>query len=223
MRAFDLIIFDCDGVLIDSEVLACEAVRQQLSRHGIDLAHADIMARFLGRSFAEVQRYYEAHWSQPLPASFVAALRDEMRLAFTEHLAAMPYVSTLLQHLDIPFCLASSSDPERVEFSLRLAGLYPYFKGRIFTASEVAAAKPAPDLFLLAAKRMGCDPGRCLVIEDSVSGIEAAKAAGMSVWGFVGGSHHAGEASVVRLEWAGAARIFAHMSDIEAALRFNEG
>lgn len=222
MSGFDLIIFDCDGVLIDSEVLACESVRRQLARHGVDLAHADIVQRFLGRGFAEVQRYYEAHRGEAMPASFAGALRDEMRAAFSENLAAMPYVTTLLQHLETPYCLASSSDPERVEFSLRLAGLYPYFKGRIYTASEVTAAKPAPDLFLLAAERMKCDPGRCLVIEDSVSGIEAAKAAGMSVWGFVGGSHHAGSAGAARLMAAGAMRIFAHMSEIEAALRFNE-
>ncbi|WP_374655613.1 HAD family hydrolase [Dongia sp.] len=218
MARFDLIIFDCDGVLIDSEMLACNAVLGQLRRHGIAMDLADVMGRFLGRGADELARHYEAALQTPMPDRFLTDLRRDMRVAFEGNLVAMPYVATLLQRIAADYCLASSSDLERIKFSLQLAGLYSYFEGRIFTSGMVARAKPAPDLFLLAAREMRCDPARCLVIEDSVSGINAGKAASMQVWGFVGGSHYAGRDGAAQLGAAGADRVFAHMADIERAL-----
>ncbi|MBI2255462.1 MAG: HAD family hydrolase [Proteobacteria bacterium] len=219
MAAFDLIIFDCDGVLIDSEVLACGAVQRQLVGHGIEIDLASVMQRFLGRSLAEVARHYEARLGRAMPESFVTDLKTDIRNAFASDLAAMPHIETLLKTLDIPHCLASSSDIGRIEFSLNLVGLYPYFENRIFTAGMVVHAKPAPDLFLLAAKTMQREPRACLVIEDSASGVTAGKAAGMSVWGFVGGSHYRDRDGAAHLRAAGADRVFQHMSEIERALR----
>jgi HAD superfamily hydrolase (TIGR01509 family) len=223
MAAFDLIIFDCDGVLIDSEVLACSAVHHQLRRHGIALDLADVMQRFLGRSLAEVARHYEATLGRAMPEIFVTELRRDIETAFSAGLAAMPHIEKLLQALDIPHCLASSSDLARIKFSLNLVGLSPYFESRIFTAGMVAHAKPAPDLFLLAAATMQREPRSCLVIEDSASGVTAGKAAGMSVWGFVGGSHYKDRDGASHLLAAGADRVFAHMSEIEQALQLVQG
>lgn len=218
MADFDLIIFDCDGVLIDSEILSCGALRAQLQEHGIDLTLPEIMQRFLGRSLSEVERYYHDRLGRSLPADFAPALRDRMRQAFSESLLAIPHVDVLLQNLRGNFCLASSSDPDRVNFSLNLSGLSPYFEGRVFTASMVARGKPAPDLFLLAAASMKAGPARSLVIEDSVSGVEAGKAAGMTVWGFVGGSHYDGRDGHGLLARAGADRVFDRMTELEDAL-----
>jgi len=223
MAAFDLIIFDCDGVLIDSEMLACSAVHQQLRQHGIALDLAEVMQRFLGRSLAEVARHYEATLGHAMPESFVTDLKGDIESAFSAGLLAMPHIETLLNVLDIPHCLASSSDLARIKFSLNLVGLYPYFESRIFTAGMVAHAKPAPDLFLLAAKSMQREPKRCLVIEDSASGVTAGKAAGMSVWGFVGGSHYHDRDGASHLRAAGADRVFTHMREIEQALTTVEG
>ncbi len=218
MADFDLIIFDCDGVLIDSEVLACTCLHQQLARHGIAMDVAAVMQRFLGRSIDEVSRHYQATLQRTMPDSFVHELRQHMRAAFEENLLAIPDVENLLQRLPGAYCLASSSDLDRVNFSLNLAGLSPYFEERVFTAGLVTHAKPAPDLFLLAADRMKAAPQRSLVIEDSISGVEAGKAAGMTVWGFVGGSHYAGRDGDALLRAAGADRVFQRMIDIELAL-----
>lgn len=218
MADFDLIIFDCDGVLIDSEILSCTALATQLQRHGIALELPEVLQRFLGRSMADVGRYYEGRLGRSMPEAFVSDLRAEMRDAFSNNLLAIPHVDTLLRNLRGSFCLASSSDLDRVNFSLNLAGLSPYFEGRVFTASMVSHGKPAPDLFLLAAARMKADPGRSLVIEDSISGVEAGKAAGMTVWGFVGGSHYTGRDGHTLLQAAGADRVFGRMDDLERAL-----
>jgi beta-phosphoglucomutase-like phosphatase (HAD superfamily) len=118
-----------------------------------------------------------------------------------------------LRGLDAPFCVASSSDLERVEFSLALTGLAEFFAGKMFSAEMVRRGKPAPDLFLHATARMRADPRKALVVEDSVSGIEAAKAAGMTVWGFVGGSHYARRDGAALLKAAGADRVFDRMAD----------
>ncbi len=218
MSEFGLVIFDCDGVLVDSEVLACEAVSRQLRRHGVEISRAEVMRRFLGRSRAEIERYYLDLQGVPLPDSFADDLAAETRKAFTGTLAAMPHADALLRQMRTPYCLASSSDRQRVEFSLNSTGLSPYFMDRIFTASQVARAKPAPDLFLLAAERMQCDAARCLVIEDSISGVTAGKAAGMRVWGFIGGSHYADRDGENPLRAAGADCVFSRLADIAHAL-----
>jgi HAD superfamily hydrolase (TIGR01509 family) len=177
-----------------------------------------VLQRFLGRSAADVARYYEDQLGRPMPEGFTADLRDSMQDAFSQSLLAIPHVEKLLQNLRGTFCLASSSDLERVRFSLNLAGLSAYFEGRVFTAGMVTHGKPAPDLFLMAAATMKVLPGRSLVIEDSISGVEAGKAAGMTVWGFVGGSHYVGRDGRSLLLRAGADRVFDQMIDLERAL-----
>jgi HAD superfamily hydrolase (TIGR01509 family) len=208
----DLIIFDCDGVLIDSEVLSCRCLSEVLARYGIDLAPGQALDLFLGRSVTAVREHYEA-LGRLIPEQFSAELKAGVHAAFLSGLCPIEGVSSVLADLHIPHCVASSSDVDRVSLSLSLTGLAPHFDGRLYTAQMVERGKPAPDLFLYAAERMQADPRRTLVIEDSISGVTAAKAAGMTVWGFVGGSHYQSRDGKAILSRAGADRVFGRMAD----------
>src|ERR1700676_196033 len=208
----DLIIFDCDGVLGDSEVLSCRCLSQALARYGIDLGLDQALDLFLGRSMTAVVEHYEA-LGRSIPEQFSTELTAGVRAAFTSALCPIEGVSSVLEGLRMPHCVASSSDVDRVSLSLSLTGLAAHFDGRLYTAQMVERGKPAPDLFLYAAERMQADPRRTLVIEDSISGVRAAKTAGMTVWGFVGGSHYQSRDGKAILHAAGADRVFGRMSD----------
>src|ERR1700687_4175693 len=170
----DLIIFDCDGVLVDSEVLSCRCLSQVLAGYGIDLGLDQALDLFLGRSMTAGVEHY-AGWGRLIPEQFSTELRAGVRAAFASALCPIEGVGSVLEGLGIPHCVASSSDVDRVSFSLSLTGLAAHFEGRLYTAQMVERGKPAPDLFLYAAERMQADPRRTLVIEDSISGVSAAK------------------------------------------------
>lgn len=189
MRATDLVIFDCDGVLIDSEVISANMLITELRAYGVDITLEFVGRHFLGRSYPVVLSEVRERFGVALPEQFEAGYRARLLAAFRRHLRIMPGVREAIAQLGVPYCMATSSSPERVETSLALVGLTDVFAGRIFTASRVARGKPAPDLFFLAAEQMGVSPDRCLVIEDSLIGVRAGLAAGMEVWRFVGGSH----------------------------------
>jgi HAD superfamily hydrolase (TIGR01509 family) len=208
----DLIIFDCDGVLVDSEVLSCRCLSKALAAYGIDLGVDQAPDLFLGRSVTAVREHYEA-LGHSIPEQFSAELREDVRAAFLSALCPIEGVSSVLEGLQIPHCVASSSDVDRVSLSLSLTGLAPHFDSQLFTSQMVKRGKPAPDLFLYAAERMQADPRHTLVIEDSISGVRAAKAAGMTVWGFVGGSHYQSRDGKAILHEAGADRVFGRMAD----------
>jgi HAD superfamily hydrolase (TIGR01509 family) len=208
----DLIIFDCDGVLVDSELLSCGCLSEVLAGYGINLGVDEALELFVGRSVAAVREYYQAR-GKPLPDAFAAELKAKVHGSFAASLLPIEGVGTVLQRLRLPVCVASSSDLDRVALSLGITGLFGYFAGRLYSAQMVKRGKPAPDLFLHAAVAMGIEPGRTLVIEDSVSGVTAAKAAGMTVWGFTGGSHYASRDGRAILQSAGADRVFARMSE----------
>ena len=208
----DLIIFDCDGVLVDSEVLSCHCLSKVLAAYGIDLGVDQALDLFLGRSVTAVLEHYEA-LGHSIPEQFSTELRAGVRAAFLASLCPIEGVSSVLEGLQVPHCVASSSDVDRVSFSLSLTGLAQHFDTRLYTAQMVERGKPAPDLFLYAAERMHADPRRTLVIEDSVSGVKAGKAAGMTVWGFVGGSHYHSRDGRALLYDAGADRVFERMAD----------
>jgi HAD superfamily hydrolase (TIGR01509 family) len=208
----DLIIFDCDGVLVDSELLSCRCLSEALATCGIKLKLDEALELFLGRSTAAVLQHYSAR-GRMLPDDFRSDLKARVRQAFQSSLRPIPGVGSLISGLHIPHCVASSSDLDRVSFSLALAGLALHFDGRIYTSQMVARGKPAPDLFLYAARGMQAAPPRTLVIEDSVSGVMAAKAAGMKVWGFFGGSHYKSRDGRAILGAAGADRVFDCMAD----------
>lgn len=187
----DLVIFDCDGVLIDSEIISARMLVGELARLGVTIDLAYVARHFLGRSYPTVMKVIRADFGLDLPEGFEEAYRSRLLAAFETDLRVMPGVVPVLQALGVPWCVATSSSPARARRSLEIAGLDRLVDGRLFTASDVARGKPAPDLFLHAAARMGADPARCLVIEDSLMGVRAARAAGMAVWQFTGGSHMA--------------------------------
>jgi HAD superfamily hydrolase (TIGR01509 family) len=188
----ELIIFDCDGVLIDSEIISARMLVDELAGYGVTIDLAYVIRNFLGRSYPVVMEQIRTEFGVTLPDGFEADYRARLIAAFRSGLKIMPGVKSVLDRLAVPFCLATSSSPARLAESLEMVGLAEHFAGRITTASEVANGKPAPDLFFRVAEKMGVEPGGCLVIEDSHPGVRAARAAGMAVWRFTGGSHLAG-------------------------------
>jgi HAD superfamily hydrolase (TIGR01509 family) len=208
----DLIIFDCDGVLVDSELLSCRCLSEVLAEFGFELSVEQALDLFLGRSTAAIGRYFRER-GEVLPDLFLSRLKARVLETFAGALQPIPEMGSVLSALKTSHCVASSSDIDRVSLSLNVTGLSSYFDGRLYTAQMVKHGKPAPDLFLHAADEMRAAPARTLVIEDSISGVQAAKAAGMMVWGFVGGSHYRERDGRAILSAAGADRVFARMSE----------
>ncbi len=189
MAKISLVIFDCDGVLVDSEYLSATMLIEVFSEIGIELDLPFVYANFVGHSFSTVASAYARQHGHNIPADFEQNYRTRLLHSFTGRLQAMPKIEAVLDDLDVPFCLASGSSPARVMRSLEIAGLKQRFLDRIFTTTMVKHGKPAPDIFFHAAKAMQTEPEHCLVIEDSTTGVAAAKAAGMTTWQFTGGVH----------------------------------
>jgi HAD superfamily hydrolase (TIGR01509 family) len=210
LPSVDLLIFDCDGVLVDSEVIACDAVAAALAAVGPALSAETIGERFVGMSNKDMYAALERERGAPLPAGFDAEMNRLAAERYARELKAMPGLGAALALLAQRKCVASSSSPAMLAKKLDWAGLTSWFEGAVFSAAEVARGKPAPDIFLHAALRMGAAPARALVIEDSEPGVIAGKAAGMTVFGFTGGSHcRAGHGE--RLAAAGADLVFSDM------------
>ncbi|WP_063694367.1 HAD family hydrolase [Bradyrhizobium stylosanthis] len=208
----DLIIFDCDGVLVDSELLSCRCLSEVLAEFGFVLSVEQALELFLGRSTRAIEQHYR-DLGRVVPDDFLPRLKSRVLKTFAASLEPISGAGAVISGLTVPSCVASSSDIDRVSLSLDVTGLRAHFGDRIYTAQMVSHGKPAPDLFLYAADKMGADPARTLVIEDSVSGVQAGKAAGMTVWGFVGGGHYSTRDGRAILSAAGADRVFARMSD----------
>lgn len=186
--SYDAVIFDCDGTLVDSEGLACQAIVDHAAAFGVRLTLTDAVARFTGGRMADVVAYLEKLRGAPLPADFTAEVRERMAAAFVANLRPIDGALDLVRSLTLPHCVASSGPREKIELSLSITGLLPYFEGRIFSAYEVGSWKPDPALFLHAARALGADARRCAVVEDSGHGIEAGLAAGMTVFALVDGT-----------------------------------
>ena len=185
-----LIIFDCDGVLVDSERLAVGIDARAIGALGWAITEAEVIERFLGRSDADVLAALEQRLGRPVPDGWADQWSREYSRAFDEQLEAVPGVAAAISSIaaaGLRTCVASSGSHEKMRRTLGLAGLWEHFEGRVFSASEVPRGKPAPDLFLHAATRSGVSADRCVVVEDSRFGIAAARAAGMASVGFAGG------------------------------------
>ena len=213
-----LIIFDCDGVLVDSEPIAARVLERYLRELDYPLiVRAEDHDRFLGYTLAKMVAELESATGVPLPANFIDELRRRDQAAFTTELRPIDGITAALARLPQARCIASSGPYEKIRRSLALTGRTDLFEPHIFSAHDpnVARGKPAPDLFRHAAGTMGFAPGDCLVIEDSVAGVEAGVAAGMRVFGFSGGGHcRSGHDETLRV--AGAMTVFSDMEALPA-------
>jgi HAD superfamily hydrolase (TIGR01509 family) len=215
---FDLIIFDCDGVLVDSEVISCRVHADVLTRHGYPITAEQVYRRFLGRSAYDATREIEREIGRPLAESYELERRTALLAELAATVEAIPHLHETLDSIGARICVASSATHEKIFTSLSRVGLYQRFAPNIFSGTQVRFGKPAPDLFLFAAAQMQVTVARCLVIEDSVPGITGAIAAGMTAFGFHGGSHcRAGTAGTLRA--AGAAVTFADMRQLPEMIR----
>jgi HAD superfamily hydrolase (TIGR01509 family) len=204
---WELIIFDCDGVLVDSEPIANRILTRMLNELGLPISYEDTLRSFVGRSMSSCVQIIERRLGRSVPADFVRTYNARSFAAFEEELQPIPGVAEVLQRIRFPVCVASSASHEKMRATLGVTGLLPRFEGRMFSATEVGRGKPDPALFLHAARQMSAAPRGCAVVEDTVVGVQAGLAAGMTVFGFA--RAEAPEA----LAEAGA-RVFADMTDL---------
>jgi HAD superfamily hydrolase (TIGR01509 family) len=203
------VIFDCDGVLVDSEAISNRVLAGLLTEIGLPMTPAQSIEAFMGQSWKRVRAWAEERGA-PLPEGFRRRYLDTMFAAFEQELQPVPGIVAALDAISLPDCVASSASVEKMRFTLGHTGLWDRFEGRIFSATEVEHGKPAPDLFLHAAASMGWEPADCAVVEDSPAGVAAALAAGMTVFGY------AGTTPAARLEGA---RVFTDMAELPALLQ----
>ncbi|WP_395446381.1 HAD family hydrolase (plasmid) [Aminobacter sp. UC22_36] len=217
MRQDSLVIFDCDGVLVDSEPLAALAYERAYAKNGLQIK-AEVVAHGVGMKQSDIIKKIHELTGHLLPEEATDDIWNETKTLFTEQLISTRDLPVFLQSLQVARCVASSSSVERINHSLAVTGLAGHFGDAIFSSSMVARGKPAPDIFLFAAERMGFEPARCVVIEDSRYGVQGALAAGMTAIGYVGGGHtHDGHGP--ELLAAGAAVVCESWDEVSAALR----
>jgi HAD superfamily hydrolase (TIGR01509 family) len=214
---FEMVIFDCDGVLVDSEPIINQAHAHVLSACGYPITEQNLVERFCGMSDREMLEIIEREWGRALPASYAEHVGLMIEAGFDQSLAPIEGVAEALASLTLPICVASSSSLEQIRQKLKITGLLGRFGEHLFSATMVARGKPAPDLFLYAAQQLATAPDHCLVIEDSPAGIDAALAAGMTAIGFCGGSH-CGPEHGTRLQAPGAAVVISDMRELATAM-----
>jgi HAD superfamily hydrolase (TIGR01509 family) len=202
----ELVIFDCDGVLVDSDRISLRIQAERISALGLEMSYEECVRDFLGLGMPATLRILAERLGRPVPEGWEAELDVAVRDGFRRELTPVPGVAGALEGIELPACVASSGSHEKMRLTLGLTGLWDRFAGRIFSADEVQRGKPAPDLFLHAASRMSAPPERCIVVEDSPFGIAAAKAAGMPALGF------AAATPAARLDGANA--VFTAMEDL---------
>ena len=212
MARFDLVIFDCDGVVVDSERLVFEVFGSFIRSLGVHLSDAETREQFLGRSLADCMAIVERLRGEPVPPGALERYTAERDRVLRESVQAVEGIREVLETLTIPYCIASSGGYDKMRITLGATKLMPLFEGRLFSATEVRRAKPAPDIFLFAAERMGASAPRTAVIEDTVNGVRAGRAAGMTVFGYVDLT------PAERLIEAGASHTFTQMRELPALL-----
>lgn len=227
MSGFDLILFDCDGVLVDSEIIAAEVESKLLRDSGFDITAEDMCIRFAGMDWKSILLTIEQEADIPVSAQLLDKSEKLLDAALLRRVKMIEGVRYALAKITEQRCICSNSSSPRLDLMLTKVGLKPFFEGHIYSAKDLGPdrTKPKPDIYLFGAKQFGVDPSRCLVIEDSVHGVHAARVAGMRVIGFTGGSHtyptHAD-----RLTDAGAETVISRMVElpqmVEALKSFNE-
>src|ERR1039458_8843895 len=212
MSTFDLVIFDCDGVLVDSERITNQVFCSMLNDLGLSVSLNDMFERFVGLSMPQCMDIITTMHGAPPPQTFVEELRQRAAVALKEQIVPIVGVREVLNSLRIPFCVASSGDHEKICLTLGATGLLSYFTGKIFSVVDVERPKPAPDVFVFAARQLGVAPAACAVVEDTPTGVRAAIAAGMYVFGF------AANTPAHRLRDAGAQCTFSDMRHLPRLL-----
>ena len=207
-----LVLFDCDGVLVDSERPSHAVLRDMIAEYGVDLTLEQTLDYFMGTSTAKGLEVLASLIGEPVPSDFDDRFNARSFAAFTSSLVPVPGVPQLLANLQVPYCVASNGPRKKMRFTLGHTGLLPHFEGRLFSADDVKYPKPAPDLFLHAATSLGVSVADCLVVEDSTSGVTAARAAGMRVFGF------AAMGQGDKLRQAGAHVVFQDMTTLPSLL-----
>ncbi len=218
--SFDLIIFDCDGVLINSEPISCRILVEALAELGLKMTHDEAISAFVGKSIPTNKRYIEERIGKPLSADFGSSLQSRVLQVFQAELLPIEGIHQALESITQPVCVASSSNKEWIESALKIVDLLPRFENGIFSASQVKHGKPAPDIYLYAAEQMGVPQSRCAVIEDSPTGVQAGASAGMTVFAYTG------TFAAEELSKAGAHHIFSEMHHLSQLLEdkaFNLG
>jgi len=211
---FDAVLFDCDGVLVDSEAITCGSLRDMLQESGWTLSLQECMAHFVGHTVRNRRDLIEANTGQPLTEAFMDEFYRRRNLRLETEIKAIAHIHPAVQHVFAgcqgQIACASGADRFKINLMLGKVGLFDFFEGRIFSGHEVPHTKPAPDVYLAAAAHLGKDPQRCLAVEDTPVGVTAGVAAGATVWGYA--AH--GQADVLRA--AGAAHVFTCMSEFPA-------
>ena len=220
MTSFDAVLFDCDGVLVDSEPITNGVLRDMLEELGWKLSAAECMRLFLGKAVKDERALIEAHTGQPLTEDWMVRFRERRNQGLMKGVkpirGAVEVVGLLHQRFDGRIACASGADRFKVELQLDKCGLLPFFRGRIFSGHELARSKPAPDVYLAAAEALGVAPGRCAVVEDTVTGVLSGTAAGATVFGY--SPPEAGHDAPQLLRQAGAHRVFADLMELPLLL-----
>jgi HAD superfamily hydrolase (TIGR01509 family) len=214
MSVFDAVIFDCDGVLVDSEPIAQEVLSTVLARLGVTMTPEEVGEVFFGKTVPQCIALAEQMIGRTIPADFIENWREELYKTFRDRpVCAVEGVREVVERLEVPVCVASNGPLEKIRTTLGVTGLLPLFEHALFSPDLGIAGKPEPDLFLAAAQSVNAEPQWCAVIEDSAGGVRAARAAGMRVFGFTGLPH----IDAASLEAAGA-QLFGEMSELHALL-----
>jgi HAD superfamily hydrolase (TIGR01509 family) len=209
---FALVIFDCDGVLVDSELITNRVFTKMLNELGVGISKEEAFETFVGRSMAQCLEIIAGLLGREVPADFVRQYHQRSATALKSELKAVQGIEAALEAIRVPYCVASNGSHEKMQTTLGLTGLLPKFKGKLFSVSEVVRGKPFPDVFLHAAAKSGVAPADCVVIEDTATGVSAGVAAGMTVYGYCA------HTPAHRLIAAGAHGTFERMSDLPELL-----
>jgi HAD superfamily hydrolase (TIGR01509 family) len=212
MSGFELVIFDCDGVLVDSELITNRVFARMLNEIGLVFTLDDMFERFVGHSTPRCLEMIAEMLGHAVPAGFLEDYRSKCKIALQTELKAVSGIVNVLDSIELPYCVASSGDHDKMRMTLGITGLLPRFEGKLFSVPEVARSKPAPDVFLYAAGKFGIAPEACVVVEDSPIGVAAAVAAGMTVCGY------AALMPASRLRAAGAHHIVTDMAHLPALI-----
>lgn len=218
MTAFDAVLFDCDGVLVDSESITNRVLCTMLNESGWAITQEECTRDFIGKTVRSQAAVIEAHTGKPLTDAWMAEFYERRNAALKAELVAIEGALQAVEQTHVlcqgRIAVASGADRAKVEMQLQQVGMAPYFEGRVFSGHELPRSKPFPDVYLAAAAALNADPARCLVIEDTVTGVQAGVAAGATVWGYFPADQ--GHASAEQLLQAGAACVFGHMGDLPA-------